>query len=78
MVTGGTAGTGGGCIELVTDWEGDACIGSSTPPKDVWTSAIGDSNVVLLIYLGVMASDDGGDMYCSTPISIGKVWLRGR
>lgn len=40
---------------------------------------MGESSALLLMYFGVSASDDpGGDMYCSTPTSIGNVWLRGR
>ena len=74
MLTGGTAGTGGGCIELVTIWDWDDCIASSTPVSDDCISDKGDSKAVLLRYFGVMGSDDGGgDMYCSTPTSIGNV-----
>lgn len=71
-------GIGGGCIELVTI-VGEACIASSIAAMDGWSSSIGESSAVVLMYLGVSASDDaGGDMYCSTPTSIGNVWLRGR
>lgn len=71
-------GRGGGCIELVT-WVGDKDMASSIAGKDPGNSVMGESSVPLLIYFGVRASDDpGGDMYCSTPTSIGKVWLRGR
>lgn len=71
-------GRGGGCIEFVT-CVGDNDIVSSIAGKDPGSSAIGESSALLLMYFGVTASEDpGGDMYCSTPTSMGKVWLRGR
>jgi hypothetical protein len=37
-------------------------------------SVMGESRAVLFKYFGVRASEDvGGDMYCSTPTSIGNV-----
>lgn len=46
--------------------------------KELGISAIGESSALLLMYFGVRASEEpGGDIYCSTPTSIGKVWLRG-
>lgn len=73
-----TFGRGGGCIELVT-CEGDKDMVSSMAGRPLGISAIGESRPLLLMYLGVSASDDpGGEMYCSTPINIGNVWLRGR
>lgn len=58
---------------------GETCIVSSIAAMEGCSSSIGESSAVALIYLGVRASDDaGGDMYCSTPISMGNVWLRGR
>lgn len=58
---------------------GEACIASSIAARDGWNSSMGESSAVEFKNLGVSASDDGGgDMYCSTPISMGKVWLRGR
>lgn len=71
-------GSGGGCIELGS-WVGDSDMDSSIAAMVPGISAMGESSVPLLTYFGVSASDDpGGDMYCSTPTSIGKVWLRGR
>ncbi len=73
-----TFGSGGGCIERVT-CEGDKDKVSSIAGKELGISAIGESRPLVLMYFGVRASDDaGGEMYCSTPISKGKVWLRGR
>lgn len=71
------AGNGGGCIELVT-CEGDSDMASSMAASEPGSSVIGESRAPLLMNFGVSASDDpGGDMYCSTPTSIGKVWLLG-
>jgi len=62
---------GGGCIELVI-WVGETSMASSMVGIEVRVSCIGESRVVM--YLGVRASDDaGGDIYCSTPINMGKV-----
>jgi hypothetical protein len=78
MFPGGMEGIGGGCIVL-GPWVGDACIPSSTGAMEDRISVMGESSAVLLIYFGVRASEEaGGDMYCSTPMSIGNVWLRGR
>jgi hypothetical protein len=61
-----------------------SCVGDSDMPSSIagnepGISVMGESSALLLMYLGVSASDDpGGDIYCSTPTSIGKVWLRGR
>lgn len=58
---------------------GEACMASSIAARDGWNSSIGESNAVEFRNFGVSASDDGGgDMYCSTPTSMGNVWLRGR
>jgi hypothetical protein len=71
-------GRGGGCIELGS-CVGDSGMDSSMAGKFPGASAIGESRLPLLTYFGVSASEEpGGDMYCSTPTSIGKVWLRGR
>jgi hypothetical protein len=52
---------------------------SSMVDNDGRISVMGESSAVLFKYFGVSGSDDaGGDMYCSTPISIGNVWLLGR
>jgi len=70
-------GTGGGCIEFVTG-VGDRDSDSSITGKPIGISAMGESSVPLLMYFGVRASEElGGDMNCSTPTSIGNVWLRG-
>lgn len=70
-------GTGGGCIEFVT-CVGDRDMVSSMTGRPPGISAMGESSVLLLMYFGVRASvEPGGDMYCSTPTSMGKVWLRG-
>lgn len=72
------AGRGGGCIEL------GSCVGDSDMPSSMagkvpGISVIGESSAPLLTYFGVSVSEEpGGDMYCSTPTSMGKVWLRGR
>lgn len=72
------AGRGGGCIELGS-CVGDSDMDSSMAGRVPGISAMGESSVPLLTYFGVNASEEpGGDMYCSTPTSMGKVWLRGR
>lgn len=67
------AGKGGGCIEVVM-CEGDSDMASSMAASEPGSSVIGESRAPLLMNFGVSASEDpGGDMYCSTPISSGKV-----
>ena len=67
------AGSGGGCI-VVRTCVGDRDIVSSMTGNEPGISDMGESSALVLIYFGVSASEDpGGDMYCSTPTSIGKV-----
>lgn len=71
-------GSGGGCMECTT-WVGDTAMASSIAARDPGISVMGESRAPLLMNFGVSASEEpGGDMYCSTPTSIGNVWLRGR
>ena len=73
MPPGEVVGRGGGCIEFEI-WVGDTDIVSSMVANGSPVSAIGESSAVLLMYLGVTASDDaGGDTYCSTPTNRGNV-----
>lgn len=66
-------GKGGGCIVLIT-CVGERDIVSSITGKPPGISVIGESRALLLMYLGVKVSEDpGGDMYCSTPTSMGNV-----
>lgn len=70
---GEAVGRGGGCIEFDI-LAGDADIASSIVANGSPISAIGESSAVLLMYLGVIASDDaGGEAYCATPSNRGNV-----
>lgn len=70
---GEVVGRGGGCI-VFEICVGDTDIASSMVASGSPTSAMGESSAVLLMYFGVMASDDaGGDAYCSTPTNRGNV-----
>lgn len=67
------AGRGGGCIEC-TICVGETDIVSSIAASDPGSSVMGESSAPLLMNFGVSASEEpGGDMYCSTPTSKGKV-----
>ena len=68
-----TVGRGGGCIDAVT-CVGETCIASSIVAIVGGSSLIGESSAVEFRYFGVSASDEaGGDIYCSTPMSMGNV-----